>query len=88
MIDQPLADKLLTPWEAARILNISRVSLYRMIKARSITFVCVGGQFRFKRRALLEWIDRHEYGPNGEDSGRRHGSDVALKRMFNRGRTL
>jgi excisionase family DNA binding protein len=87
MTDQILADKLLTPWEAAQILNISRVSLYRMVKARSITFVCVGGQFRFKRRALLEWIDRHEFGRNGEDTGRHRRSDVASKRMFSRGRT-
>jgi excisionase family DNA binding protein len=49
--------ELLTPDDVTRILKIGRRTLYRMIKARRIPAVKVGGRLRFRREQLLEWLE-------------------------------
>ena len=55
-------DALLTEDAAARILNVSPRTLqaWRMEK-RGPAFVRVGRSVRYRRRDLVEWIERNTY---------------------------
>ena len=83
-----LPERLLKPQEVLQVLQISLASLYRMVETRTIPFVRVGGQIRFKRRSLMEWIDRNLHAPIAKAAGRSRNSDVGSKRTIDRGRTL
>jgi excisionase family DNA binding protein len=50
----PLEPLFVSPDEAARILNFSRKTIYRMLKAKDLPFTRVGRQIRIPKRALSE----------------------------------
>ena len=51
-----MSDKLLTVIEVSRYLNMHKITLYKMIHARKIPAFKIGGQWRFKRKMLDEWL--------------------------------
>ena len=46
----------MTPREAARYLGLHIITIYRLVKAGSIPGFKIGGQWRFKKDLLDEWI--------------------------------
>lgn len=46
--------------DVARLLNVSEKSVYRWIAERSLPAQRVGGQFRFNRAELLEWVNANQ----------------------------
>ncbi len=61
--------KLLSPDDLAKIFNMSKSSVYRIMDTRKITFYKVGGSIRFKTEDVekylednkVEIIDRKKY---------------------------
>jgi excisionase family DNA binding protein len=53
-------EEILTLDQAAAYLQISRATLYRLIKSGEIPGRRVGRRYRFSRRALLEWVEEKE----------------------------
>lgn len=49
-------DKLLTVREAAQLLRLGHVTVYRLAQRRKIPAVKVGGSWRFNRGMLEEWL--------------------------------
>lgn len=50
--------EILTPKEAARFLGIHLVTVYRLLKKGGIPAMKIGGQWRFKRDFLNEWMNK------------------------------
>ena len=46
--------------EAQRYLNVSRSTLYNLIRAKKIPAVKLGGQWRFRKERLVKWFDSQE----------------------------
>lgn len=55
-----MADHLMVFEEARKYLNISRATLYNLIKAKRIPAVKIGGQWRFRKERLVKWFDSRE----------------------------
>ena len=49
--------QLLTTRETCDFLKISRITLYRMLKAKKISGCKVGRSWRFEKTVLESWID-------------------------------
>jgi len=47
---------IMTPREAARYLGLHLVTIYRLIKKGELPGFKIGGQWRFKKDLLDEWI--------------------------------
>lgn len=47
---------LLTPDEAARLLRLSKASIYRLVGMRSLPFYRVSGSLRFAKSDLDEYL--------------------------------
>lgn len=50
---------LLTRDQVARLLNISRASVYRLVERRHIPFYKIGGRLRFDRNDVLAFLLKH-----------------------------
>ena len=48
--------QIMTPKQAARYLGLHVVTVYRLIKKGKLPCFRVGGQWRFKKDLLDEWI--------------------------------
>lgn len=48
--------RLLTTEEVAVYLHVSRATVYRMVDARRIPFLRVGGALRFSREQIDAWL--------------------------------
>jgi excisionase family DNA binding protein len=48
---------LLTPFELAEFLRISRSSVYRLVAKRALPFYHVGGALRFSRDEVLRYLE-------------------------------
>jgi len=56
----------MTPKEAAKYLGLHLITVYRLIKKGELPGFKVGGQWRFKKDVLDEWIQRGIDGKRGE----------------------
>ncbi len=52
--------KFLTLNEAARILQVSKRTLFRMVQDRKIPALKVGGQWRIRESQFVKWIEGRE----------------------------
>jgi excisionase family DNA binding protein len=60
---QPIdSDGLMTAKQAAAMLAISARSLWSMTNARAIPCVRLGRSVRYRRGALVDWINQNETG--------------------------
>lgn len=67
MTVSPIEPKLLlTAWEAAYVLNISRETLYQRMRAGEIEGVKVAGKRLFRRAALEAYIESLATGGSAE----------------------
>ena len=48
--------QIMTPKEAAKYLGFHLVTIYRLLKKRTIPAVKIGGQWRFKKDILDAWL--------------------------------
>ena len=48
--------RLLVPAEAAEFLRLSLAQLYHLTSRRQVPFMKLGGQLRFDRERLIEWV--------------------------------
>jgi len=55
-----MTDKLMLFKETQKYLNVSRTTLYNLIKAKNIPAIKLGGQWRFRRERLVKWLDSKE----------------------------
>jgi len=55
---RPFRTQIMTPKEAARYLGLHLVTIYRLIKKGQLPGFKIGGQWRFKKDLLDEWIKR------------------------------
>ncbi len=57
--------ELLTTGEAANYLKLNRRTLYRLLRGRKIPALRLGGQWRFRKEDLDEWLEARKVKPNG-----------------------
>lgn len=50
-------DTLLTVQEVAGIFQVSKLTVYNMVKAGSLPAVKIGNAFRFKREDILKYLE-------------------------------
>lgn len=62
---QPICS-LLSPVELARILNISKATVYRLIEKRSLPFFKVGGSIRFDTKDINAYLGKNRIKPVDE----------------------
>lgn len=67
-MDQNIEDvKLLTLAEAADLLHVSTRTVQRMIRAKNLPALKVGGQWRLRESRLRRWLlERETDGPTGQ----------------------
>jgi excisionase family DNA binding protein len=58
--------KLLTLAEAAEVLHVSTRTVQRMIRARDLPALKVGGQWRLRESQLRRWLLERESGGVGQ----------------------
>ena len=51
--------QIMSPKEAAKYLGLHLVTVYRLIKKGELPCFRVGGQWRFKKELLEEWINKN-----------------------------
>jgi excisionase family DNA binding protein len=56
-------EELVEPEEAAKILSVKTITVYKWVSERKIPFIKVGGALRFRPAALREWLREREYIP-------------------------
>lgn len=49
---------IMTPKEAANFLGIHLVTVYRLLKKGDLPAMKLGGQWRFKKDVLNEWMNK------------------------------
>lgn len=52
-----MPEKLLTTREVVELLQLDRVTIYKMVKDGELPALRLGGQWRFSERALGEWLN-------------------------------
>ena len=72
MTDQPIPEKLIKPKDAAEILQLSQVQVYRLVRQGELPAVVIGRSVRFRAGQLTEFINQNNVnvhkskdGPNG-----------------------
>lgn len=63
-------DKLLRIPDASKLLTYSRAMIYRLVRAKQLPYVRVGGTIRFSHRSLQQWIRDNEIRPDQPASPR------------------
>ena len=53
-----MPDKLLTTRELVDMLQLDRVTIYKMVKDGELPSLRVGGQWRFSEEAIGSWLRR------------------------------
>ena len=78
--------QMLTPDEAAELLNVSRRQVYRLVQNRVIPHVRLGGCIRFERGVLVQWVkDEMLKGIKADD--RSQERPPVGRRLLHHGRT-
>ncbi len=62
LCDQQSGLAFLTPPEAARLLRLSKASVYRLVETRVLPFYRVSGSLRFSKKDLEEYLTRVRVG--------------------------
>ena len=64
MPDAPiLTESLMTADEAARLLHVSRSTLYELVRSRGLPHVRIGRRgLRFTRADLARWVGENSFG--------------------------
>jgi excisionase family DNA binding protein len=57
--DQILPERLLRPKEAAEILQLSQVQIYRLVRQGDLPAVVIGKSVRFRVGQLITFVDDH-----------------------------
>jgi len=58
-----LKEMFLTPDEFARVLKVSRTTIYRIIDSRKMPFYKINGSIRFKKDDVEEYIAGSRFEP-------------------------
>lgn len=53
-----MTDKILTFEEACRYLRVQKATLYRLAQRKKVPSAKVGGQWRFKKSKIDEWLEK------------------------------
>jgi excisionase family DNA binding protein len=61
-----IPEQLLTPEQVAEYLNVDKFTVYRLVNQKQLPAFKVGGQWRFKRKMLEDWLRK-----NANSSGTR-----------------
>jgi len=54
-----LSERLLRPREAAQILQLSQVQIYRLVRSGELPAVVIGRSVRFRSDQLSDFVDSH-----------------------------
>ena len=54
-----MPEKLLTLEQVAEYLNVDKFTVYRLLAEKDLPAFKVGNQWRFKRRLLENWLQKH-----------------------------
>ena len=61
-------DKLLTVKNLADYLQVSERTVYRLLKHQKVPYLKVGGQWRFKKEMIEDWLTKEQHVPEKEDT--------------------
>ncbi len=72
MDNQLISERLLRPREAAELLQLSRVQIYRLVRQGELPAVVIGRSVRFRAGQLADYINANNVNVkpgNGADHG-------------------
>lgn len=55
--DNVIEKKFLSPNELAKLVNVSKCSIYRLVEKRQIPFYKIGGSLRFKKEDIINYLE-------------------------------
>lgn len=55
-----MIDSLMRPREVLKYLNISRITLLKLIKKKKLPATKVGSQWRFNKEDIKDWLKKQE----------------------------
>ena len=55
--------KLLSVQEIADVLNLAKITIYKMVSAREIPFIKIGSRVLFDKNSTLDWIEEQSIKP-------------------------
>jgi excisionase family DNA binding protein len=76
-----MPDKLLTTRELEELLQLDRVTIYKMVKDGELPSLRVGGQWRFSAEAIDVWLKAQRGEPPAEPHHREVAADLATLRL-------
>jgi excisionase family DNA binding protein len=59
MSNQAAPERLLRPKEAAEILQLSQVQIYRLVRQGELPAVVIGKSVRFRANQLADFVEEH-----------------------------
>jgi excisionase family DNA binding protein len=78
VISVAILEQMLTADEVARMLRISRATLYKLVKKSKIPAWRMGSDLRFSREAIQKWMQQGEHNPNARELAHVRASHVVL----------
>lgn len=57
MINSTEKNPIMKPKEVSKYLGLHLVTIYRLLKQKEIPAVKIGGQWRFHKKKIDEWLD-------------------------------
>ena len=57
--DRLMPEQLLTLEQVAEYLNVDKFTVYRLLSDKQLPAFKVGNQWRFKRRMIENWLNKH-----------------------------
>lgn len=76
-----MPDKLLTTRELVNLLQLDRVTIYKMVKDGDLPALRVGGQWRFSAEAIDAWLRAQRGEPPAQPAHREAAADLANLRL-------
>ena len=76
-----MPDKLLTTRELEEVLQLDRVTIYKMVKDGELPALRVGGQWRFSAEAIDTWLKTQHGEPPAETPRREAAADLTSLRL-------
>ncbi|MBU0732127.1 helix-turn-helix domain-containing protein [Patescibacteria group bacterium] len=58
---KPLDESLLTVSQVAKLLNLSKTTIYRLVETRQIPHYRISGSLRFSRKEIEEYLRQESY---------------------------
>ncbi len=56
----------LSPDQLAKLLKLSKATVYRLIEKRALPFYKIGGSLRFKQNEIMEYVEKCRIKPANE----------------------